>query len=156
MALIFLETQIEAPIERVFDLSRSIDAHQESTEGSGEVAIDGVTSGLISYGEEVEWEARHLGARRRHRSRITEFDRPRYFRDEMVAGEFRHFKHDHFFLAENDSTLVFEFLDFRAPFGFLGLVVDEVVLRSYLTSFLKRRNEFLKEAAESDRWQGFL
>ena len=32
MPLIELETQINAPMERVFDLARSIDAHMKSTE----------------------------------------------------------------------------------------------------------------------------
>ena len=48
--LIRLETQIDAPQERVFDLARSIDAHLASTEGTRERAIGGRTSGLIEMG----------------------------------------------------------------------------------------------------------
>ena len=61
MPLIVLETRIRAPRERVFDLARSIDAHQSSTSGTSERAVAGVTSGLIGLGEEVTWRARHLG-----------------------------------------------------------------------------------------------
>ncbi len=46
-----LTTQINAPIERCFDLARSIDLHIESTKQTGEQAIVGCTSGLIGLGE---------------------------------------------------------------------------------------------------------
>ena len=41
---IHLTTLITAPIERVFDLSRSINLHKISTAHTGEKAIAGVTS----------------------------------------------------------------------------------------------------------------
>ena len=47
MSVIRLRTLIDAPRERVFDLARSIEFHQDSTEGTGERAVDGVVSGLI-------------------------------------------------------------------------------------------------------------
>ena len=46
-----LLTEINAPIEKCFDLSRSIDLHLESTKQTGEEAIAGRTSGLIELGE---------------------------------------------------------------------------------------------------------
>jgi hypothetical protein len=61
MPLIELSTVICAPRERVFDLARSIDAHQDSTGGTHERAVAGVTTGLIGLNAEVTWEARHLG-----------------------------------------------------------------------------------------------
>ena len=53
MPRIVLETKIHAPLDRCFDLSRSIDLHKISTEHTNEEAIDGVTSGLISLNESV-------------------------------------------------------------------------------------------------------
>jgi hypothetical protein len=55
MPVIELSTVIRAPRERVFDLARSIDAHQDSTGGTGERAVAGVTKGLIGMNEEVTW-----------------------------------------------------------------------------------------------------
>src|SRR5438046_2193900 len=56
MLVIRLWTPIAAPPERVFDLARSIDAHQDSAEGTQERAVAGVTRGLIGLGERS-----HLG-----------------------------------------------------------------------------------------------
>ena len=90
-------TLIRAPIERCFDLERSIDLHTKTTQRTGERAIAGVTSGLIGLNEEVTWSARHLGLTQTMTVRITAVDRPRYFQDRMVRGAFRFFEHDHFF-----------------------------------------------------------
>ena len=57
MPTINLTTEINAPIEICFDLSRSIDLHKHSMEHTGEEAIAGRTSGLIEDGEFVAWQA---------------------------------------------------------------------------------------------------
>ena len=62
MPRIVLHTSIAAPIERCFDLARSIDLHMASTDWSGERAVAGVTSGLIGPGQEVTWRGRHFAS----------------------------------------------------------------------------------------------
>jgi hypothetical protein len=84
MLVIRLWTPIAASPERVFDLARSIDAHQDSAEGTQERAVAGVTGGLIGVGEEVTWEAGHFGIKQRLTVRITRFERPARFQDVMV------------------------------------------------------------------------
>src|SRR2546425_10065642 len=104
MPVIELSTVIRAPRERVFDLARSIDAHQDSTEGTNERAVAGVTRGLIGLNDEVTWEARHLGLRQRLTVRVTEFNRPQHFQDIMVEGAFKSMKHAHVFLEHPMRT----------------------------------------------------
>jgi hypothetical protein len=55
-----LTTIINAPIEICFDLSRSIDLHQQSTQQTHEKAIAGRTTGLIELNEFVTWQATHF------------------------------------------------------------------------------------------------
>ena len=71
MSVILLSTIIDAPRLRVFDLARSIEAHQTSADKTGERAIAGVTKGLLGPDDEVTWEARHLGIRQRLTVRLT-------------------------------------------------------------------------------------
>ncbi|MEO6654611.1 MAG: hypothetical protein ABIO36_00865 [Pyrinomonadaceae bacterium] len=61
MPVINLETKINAPIERVFDLARSLDLHQRSMVHTQERAVGGVISGLIDLGQTVTWKAIHFG-----------------------------------------------------------------------------------------------
>ncbi|MES1224732.1 MAG: cell division protein, partial [Bacteroidota bacterium] len=51
MPSIHLTTFIAAPVERVFDLSRSITLHKISASHTDEKAIAGITSGLINVNE---------------------------------------------------------------------------------------------------------
>jgi hypothetical protein len=40
-------------------------------------------------------------------------------------------------------------IEYEAPLGFLGRVVDGLFLNRYLTDLITRRNEFIKNGAES-------
>src|SRR5436190_2967426 len=118
------------PIEPAvaFDLSLSIDAHRASFEHSGEQAVDGVTTGVIGLGEFVTWRARHFGFTWTMTSTITEWDRPRRFVDEQLKGAFKSFRHEHRFEPVERGTRVSDHVEFEAPFGMLGRVVERVVL----------------------------
>lgn len=124
MIRIELVTPISAPIERCFDLARSIDLHMASTDWTGERAISGVTSGLIGAEQEVTWRGRHFGLPVTHTSRITAYERPSHFQDCMVRGRFRTFCHDHFFEVRDGMTAMTDLMEFEAPFGALGLLVE--------------------------------
>ncbi len=156
MAVIALRTTIDAPRERVFDLARSIDAHQDTAAATGERAVAGVMSGLLGPGEEVTWEARHLGVVQRLKVRMTRFERPAYFQDVMVKGAFRSMCHDHFFEEQEGRTVMSDRFEFRAPLGFLGRLVEMVFLTRYMQRFLEQRNAILKRTAESDAWRRYF
>ena len=156
MSLIKIHISISAPIERVFDLSRSIDLHKKSTEHTGEMAVDGVISGLIGLGQSVTWKARHFGVWQRLTSKITKFEYPNYFQDCMVSGAFRYFTHDHFFKVDGGSTLVTDRFEFASPFGPIGRIVDIVVMERYLSNLLISRNNVIKNIAESSDWKLYL
>lgn len=154
--LLKLEAVVHAPIERCFDLSRSIDLHVHTLGKTGERAIAGVTSGLIGDSEEVTWRGRHFGLWLRHSSRITVFERPRYFRDAMVRGLFAFYEHDHHFEERNGTTVIRETCRFAAPLGPLGWIVERSVLRRYMQRLLTLRMEIIKDAAESGTWRLYL
>jgi ligand-binding SRPBCC domain-containing protein len=156
MPTIRLSTAIAAPRERVFDLARSIDAHQQSAAGTQERAVAGVTRGLITLGDEVTWEARHFGIKQRLTVRVTEFERPARFQDVMVSGAFKSMKHDHQFIAQPPGTLMVDCFEFEAPGGILGRMIDKTVLHNYLAAFLARRHQSLKNLAESEGWRKYV
>ena len=159
MPVIVLETRIRAPRERVFDLARSIDAHQASTPGTTERAVAGITSGLIGLGEEVTWRARHFGVTQHLTVRITACDRPRHFQDVMLRGAFARMRHDHHFSTDSldpNVTLMTDRFDFAAPLGPLGRLAEILFLTRYLRRFLKTRNALLKACAEGDEWTRYL
>ncbi len=151
-----LRTIVDAPLERCFDLARNVDFHIHSVASSREQAIDGVTTGLIGLGEEVEWRAMHFGIWLKMRVGITALDRPRYFQDAMINGIFRYFRHDHIFEERKMNTLMIDRLEFQSPPPLLGYLIDVVVLRPHLRRLLETRNRTLKAVAESEQWRIFL
>lgn len=157
MALLELSTDILAPIERGFDLGRSIDLHVATAAASGERAVAGVTTGLIGLGEEVSWRATHFGIRWQMTSRITALERPRFFQDCMVRGPFAVFEHSHSFEDMGDAIRMHDELRFEAPLGVVGRLVAERILAGHLTRFLVERNAILKRVAEDkDAWREYL
>jgi ligand-binding SRPBCC domain-containing protein len=128
----------------------------DSTASTRERAIAGVTTGLLGEGESVTWRGRHFGFMLRHTSRITRYEPPIFFQDVMTAGMFRSFEHDHRFQQQNGETVMRDELRFSAPLGILGRAVERFALRNYLIRFLRERNQFVKEVAESEMWRKYL
>lgn len=156
MPRIHLTSFISAPVERVFDLSRSINLHYVSMASSNERAIAGTITGLINKGETVTWQARHLFKTRRFTSEITNMERPVFFIDEMVKGDFKMFHHEHHFKAVQNGMVMIDVIDFESPYGFWGRVANTVFLRSYIEKLLKRRNTVIKDYAETQKWKAIL
>ena len=149
MPVLHISTSMKAPVEVVFDLSRSIDLHKISTSKTNEEAISGRTSGLIELGESVTWRAKHLGFTQVLTTKITAFDRPRYFVDEMVSGAFHSFKHEHIFSEENGLTVMKDIFTYQSPYGILGRLADSLFLKNYMRKFLIERNIVIKNFAET-------
>ena len=156
MAIINLDTHIEAPIERVFDLARSIDLHKLSTTGTNEEAIAGRTQGLIENNETVTWRAKHFGVYQKLTVQVTKMNRPNLFTDRMISGAFSSMEHNHIFEIEGLGTKMTDILKFTSPFGILGEFADYLFLKKYMTEFLKNKNRELKKIAESEDWKKIL
>ncbi|MFA4868971.1 MAG: SRPBCC family protein [Pedobacter sp.] len=149
MPIITLETYINADKQTVFDLARSIDLHQISTKHTNEKAIAGRLSGLIELNETVTWQARHFGITQKLTSKITQFESPDFFVDEMLSGAFKSIKHEHRFLEHDNGTLMIDIFDYVSPLGILGRIADNMFLSSYLKKLLINRNSVIKEYAEN-------
>jgi len=136
-------TRTTMPRAELFDRARSIDAHKDSMARSREEAVAGVTTGLISLGEDVTWRAWHFGVPLRMTSRTTGMEAPDYFVDEQVKGPFKRFRHEHEFKEDSAGAVMIDRIEFEAPFGPLGRLVEKLVLARYLRNLIESRNRFL-------------
>ena len=148
MPTIVVETEINAPPEICFDLVRDISLHLKTAAETNERAVDGVTSGKISLGQTVTFEAVHFGIRQRLTAKVVEFEPPTRFVDEMSEGVFDSFRHVHEFLPTENGTLMRDTLVWTSPLGFIGKIADKLFLENYLKNFVRRRNAQLKCEAE--------
>lgn len=149
MPTIRLETKILAPIEMVFDLARDLDVHSRTVPGTRERAWGSNDGRRAGPGDTLTFEATHFGVRQRLVSRITAFERPTLFADELVRGTFRSLRHTHTFTATPDGgTVMTDVLEFTSPLGPLGRLADRLFLARYMERFLRTRNTLLKRIAE--------
>jgi ligand-binding SRPBCC domain-containing protein len=161
-------TTIHAPIERCFDLARSVEVHLAGNVHSGEQAVviarvsEGLTSrpigmGLIGIGQRVTWRAKHFGIWQNLTSEITAMEPPVYFQDAMIQGAFRSMRHDHHFRAlPSGATEMRDVFRFAAPLPVLGILAELFVLRRYMRGLLHERNMVIKQIAESSEWRRYL
>lgn len=154
MKTIRLETWMNAPVERCFKLSLSVDLHLVSARQTRERVTSGVRSGLLGLDDTVAWAGRHFGIRFRHTSLIDQLRPYMYFRDVMVEGIFSSFQHEHHFAVMNDGTRMRDELRFSAPTPLAWAI--EPLLRRHLIRLLKRRNATIKRVAESSAWRNYL
>lgn len=146
--IIHLTTHINAPINKCFELSISVDVHQQSTGNTREKAIAGVKSGMMELNDTVTWEAVHFGVKQKLTSKITKYQYPFYFVDEMVNGAFKKIYHQHVFTESGNTTSMTDIFEYAAPLGVFGKLAEKLFLNRYLKNFLIERNNYIKLLAE--------
>jgi len=152
-------TMIDAPIQRCFDLARSVEVHLLHNIHSGEqaLAIGGVTSGLPELAQQVVWRAKHFGMWHNLTSKYTAMQPPTYFQTIMVKGIFRSMQADHYFRTlPSGATEMKDLFRVAAPMFILGPLAEALFLRRYMLMLLRERNSVIKQLAESSDWQHYL
>jgi ligand-binding SRPBCC domain-containing protein len=153
-----LETEIiiNAPKERCFLLSLSVDIQVVSAKAMKGKVVGGKTSGIMEPGDSVTWLAKHFGMFQKITVMIVKYKYPAQFTEEMLKGPFKSFKHEHYFDTISGKTLMKDVLKFESPASMFGKKVNFEYLERYLENYLEKRNNALKIFAESDRWQNIL
>ena len=152
-------TTINAPIQRCFDLSRSVEVHLLANVHSGEqaIALGGVTSGLVGFSEQVTWRAKHFGIWQELTSKTTALESPTSFQVTMVRGIFRFMQADHLFQTlPSGVTKMKDIFLISAPLPLLGRLAEALFLRRYMLDLLRERNAVIKRLAESSEWKKYL
>jgi hypothetical protein len=152
-------TLIDAPIDRVFDLSRSIEVHLLANvhENEQALAVGGVTTGLVGLGEEVTWRAKHFGLWHDLTTKATVVKSPTYLQVTMVEGIFRSMQANHLFRSlPSGTTELRDTFAIAAPLPILGPIAEALFLRRYMIGLNRERNAVIKQLAESDDWQRYL
>lgn len=147
MAEIHLTTLISAPIQKCFDLARSVEVHLKSTSRTNEKAVAGRTSGLCELNDEITWQATHLFVRQKLTVQITKMHKPYFFEDTMLKGAFASLRHEHHFEESFGRTRMTDVFIYTVPLGLMGELVDWLLLKKYMTRFLLERNQTIKELA---------
>lgn len=146
-------THIEAPIERCFLLSTSIELVGKVL---GMQPVSGKTSGLIVDHDQLVWRGWKFGLPQMHETLITGYDYPHFFQDTMGRGRFRYFQHDHGFDYVDGHTLLHDTVRFSMPLGLAGRLVGRHIMVPHIRDLMQRRFAMLKQLAEGEGWREYL
>jgi hypothetical protein len=152
-------TVIDAPIDRVFDLSRSVEVHLLANIHGNEQALatGGVTTGLVELGQQVTWRAKHFGLWHNLTSKVTALEPPVYFQVTMIEGIFRSMQADHRLRTlPSGATELTDRFAIAAPLPILGPLAEALFLRRYMLALNRERNAVIRQLAESGDWQRYL
>lgn len=133
-------TYFEADPATVFDASLDVDFHKASFAETGEEIVGGITSGSMALDDTVTWKAKHFGLWWEMTTKISSYDRPRFFVDEQVDGPFKTYCHEHHFAADRGGTAMRDVVEFAAPLGPLGIIAERLALRRHMEALIDLRN----------------
>lgn len=79
------------------------------------------------------------------RTRITAYEPPFYFVDEMIKGPYVLWRHKHTFHPGNDGTQITDEVDYELPLGGLGDLVHRLFVANQLKDIFRYRQMSLNE-----------
>ncbi|MCU0379668.1 MAG: SRPBCC family protein [Chitinophagaceae bacterium] len=156
MPKIHITSFFKAPVDRVFDLSRNLALRKKSLHVGKEQLLSSSGDSLVHAGETITLRAKHLGKSREITARITELNQPLRFTEEQVKGDLKSYRHEYHFKATDNGTILIDILEFEGPRDLLGSLASTFFLKSYLESMLRKKNELLKQYAETEKWKAVL
>jgi ligand-binding SRPBCC domain-containing protein len=156
MAGIHLTTFIEAPIERVFDLTRNLAVYKYVFNSRKEKFSSPAGASLLSKGETVSIIAKHLGKERLSTLKVTTLERPLLLVEEQIKGDLLSYRHEHHFKPIDNGTIVIDLIQFGAPRDFVGHYLGKLYLKNYLEELMRKRNEVIRSYAETEKWRAVL
>jgi ligand-binding SRPBCC domain-containing protein len=99
----------------------------------------------MHQGAEFDYLFRWKGLPLKWRTRITEYEPPFFFVDEMLKGPYLYWRHRHTFHPSEDGTVVIDEVDYMLPFGRLGSVVHQFAIARQLKEIFHYRQLSLNE-----------
>lgn len=78
-------------------------------------------------------------------SLITEYDPPHKFVDEQLKGPYSFWHHEHFFRATPDGTVIEDVVHYSLPLGFLGRLVEPILVRPQLKAIFEYRQRVIAD-----------
>ncbi|MEM6884359.1 MAG: hypothetical protein AAF571_04950 [Verrucomicrobiota bacterium] len=148
---------IHAPRWLCFEMIRNVDVHAAAVPEIHARAESGRQHGSLHLGEYTEWSARYFRVRFQITMEVTGFDWPVRYDETNRPGLFRVFRHRYSLMAVNENqTVLRDQMEFETGWGWLGRLMDRLILAPRLRRALETRMDHLKAWSEDDSWQYWI
>ncbi len=103
------------------------------------------TDPSVCLGTEIVYRLRWQVFPIRWRTRITEYEPPRRFADEMVSGPYRSWYHVHRFEVVDQGVRMTDEVRYELPFGLLGHATHKLVIQRQLNEIFDYRYRAIEQ-----------
>lgn len=157
MEKLALNTEIKAPIARVFDLARSVDLFQLAQDRKQQVKQLFQENHLLNESQAISWSAKLAGLKDQFTALITKMNSPHLIEEQLNFGHFVQFKHKRFFEEKEGKTIIRDEFIIDKTAGKLGVAFDLESFKQQLKKTLKHQYKQLKRYAENEeQWMQIL
>ena len=153
---IHLTTFIAAPAKRVFDLSRHMAMYKRIFQGRNGNLTTAASSNLLKPGETISVVGKVAGRNRLATLKVTKFEDSILFVEEQVKGDLKVFRHEHHFKQVDNGTIVIDLIEYDQPGDLPGKIFAKFYLRKLLETFVTKRNDIIRNYAETEKWRAIL
>ncbi len=145
MANFEYRSQLKGTIERAFEIL---------TKPENILKINASDMGLsfvkapdqYSANELIEFKVIQFGMVQNIVHKVTEFDEPNFFAEEMIKGPLPKWVHKHYFKDLGDGEIeLFDEIEFEPPGGLLAFVVTEAKINQQLEAGFDKRHDKLEK-----------
>lgn len=100
----------------------------------------------IYEGMKIDYTVRPLfGIKVHWQTEISKVMNQSYFTDKQNIGPYKIWEHTHSFLKVSNGVQMTDVIDYKLPFGFLGLVAHKLVIRNKIESIFMYRKNILEK-----------
>ncbi|MEO8583766.1 MAG: cell division protein [Flavitalea sp.] len=156
MPKIHLTTFIAAPVERVFDLARNLAVYKYVFNSRKETFSAASGTNLLGKDETISILAKHAGKTRLSTLKITSLQKPLIFTEEQIKGDLESYRHEHHFKSVQNGTIIIDLIEFGNPRDLIGKYLGRFYLKNYLEEIVKKRNDVIRNYAETEKWRAVL
>ncbi|MFT5250074.1 MAG: ligand-binding SRPBCC domain-containing protein [bacterium] len=89
-----------------------------------------------------------LGIKTTWVTEITHINDKHYFVDEQRVGPYKIWHHQHFLESTSKGTLMKDIVSYKPPFGILGKIANQLIIKNKLDEIFSYRATVLKELFE--------
>lgn len=96
-------------------------------------------------GAVIHYQIKWLGLPLGWEADIEEYDPPTRFVDNQRGGPYRKWHHVHTFVEEGPNTRIIDDVQYEMPFGFLGKLVEKLIVRRQVEGIFDYRRTKLEQ-----------
>lgn len=141
------EQFIQEPIESVWDfISSPKNLKTITPDYMGFDITSGNTPEKMYEGMIISYKVSPLlGIKTTWVTEITHVKENHYFVDEQRIGPYKLWHHQHFLEEKEGGTLMIDIVSYSPPFGFIGSLLNTIIIRKKLTEIFEYRTKVLDE-----------